>query len=172
MTGSNELNDLFNTGKDEIKQAVRAYLHRSQGQGAGGERRIAMAVSSQLSLSLRKVPPQIDISHIRLLIIEENAEILAGMDNEPNLVRLFAVATGRATEIREYLAALDRIAQTCTEGGEGLAAYLVAMKGWLSRMERMSVRIIRGADGVPALLESADSGILPPASRILEEELV
>jgi len=169
---SNDLNDQFNAGKDDIRQAVRAYLRHSMTQGDEVEKRISMTVSSLLSLSIRKSPPQIDVSYIRALIIDENVHVLAGMENDTGIIRLFAVATGRVTEIREHLAALGRVGQTYLNEGEALAGYLVAMKGWLGRMERASVRISRGAGGTPILLEPVDSAILPPASRILEEELV
>lgn len=154
VSAPDELNELVNLGKENIRIFVKAYLQRSLSSGNEEEKCMAMAVSSLLSLSLKKALPDIDVQRIRTLIIEENLAVLsAAAENDPRIIRLFALATGRVTQAREYIAAIGRVGQTYLDDAAAMNRYLLRLQGAVVTMERAAVKIFRNEEGKLVLLD-------------------
>lgn len=141
MVENSEINDIVNYGREEIRKFLRAYIGRSLEAPDMSERQAARTVLSMLALSLSKAPPVINVARLREIIIQENTTVLSHIsEDDPRLIRLFALATGRAVQTHEYLAALGRISKTYSETDENVPRYLDKIIDILAQVERASVR--------------------------------
>ncbi len=153
MSPSNALNDLVNAGKADIDGLVKEYFIAFLTSGDEHQKKLAMSVSALLSLALKKAPPDLNVAHIRSLIIEENLSVLSQLpDTDARVLPLFAVATGRVMQAREYISAARRVGQTYMDEAEGAGRFLAAFWDILSLAERASVRLALNEEGAPVLM--------------------
>lgn len=142
------LSQLVTQGKNEVAGFVKNHLYAAH---ASKEERVDRTISSLLTLSLKKEPPEIDVARLRLLLVEENEALLERTkESDQRILFLFAVATGRVTQIREYVAAIDRIRQTYVDDDPAMQAHLTSLREDLLAVERSAVRIMI-EQGRPAL---------------------
>jgi len=148
MDQAAQLSQLVTQGKNEVAGFVKNHLYAAH---AAKEERVDTVISSLLMLSLKKEPPQIDVARLRLLLVEENEGLLAhAAESDQRILFLFAVATGRVMQIREYVAAIDRIRQTYVDEDTAIQAHLLSLREDLLAVERGAVRIMI-EQGRPAL---------------------
>lgn len=156
MSSSNGLNDLVNAGKADIHGFVKEYFDQFLTGGDEHRKKVAMSVHALLTLALKSTPPDINVAHIRSLIIEENLSVLSQLpDTDARVLPLFAVATGRVMQAREYILAAKRIGQTYMDEAEAVNRFLAAFWDMLAVAERASVRLALDESGAPILREIA-----------------
>lgn len=152
MSPSNALNDLVNAGKTDIHGFVKEYFDVFLTGRDEQHKRLAMSVHSLLTLALKNTPPDINVPHVRSLIIDENMSVLSQIsDTDARVLPLFAIATGRVMQLREYIAAAQRVGQTYMDEAEAMSRFLGAFWDALSRAERDSVRLAMDEQGAPIL---------------------
>lgn len=152
MSPSNALNDLVNAGKADIHGFVKEYFDVFLTKGNEEQKRLAMSVHSLLALALKKTLPDINVAHIRSLIIEENMSVLSQLsDTDARVLPLFAVATGRIMQAREYISAAKRVGQTYMDEAEAVSRFLGALWDRLALAERAAVRLALDESGAPIL---------------------
>lgn len=140
---NNALNDLVEYGKTDIRGLVADMLSEMAEEFDDGHAPgIAGKMFSLLALSVRKEPPAINVGEIRSLIVEENFGLLSGMtEYSSHVVQMFAIATGRVTQIAEYLVAIERIGPTLVEADRYLAGCFVILADALQEQKRLAVRM-------------------------------
>lgn len=149
---NNRLNDLVEYGKADVRSVVTDIL--SETTRADGSR-MAETMFSMLALSIKKAPPDINVTDIRTLIIEENFDILSEMEqHSPHVIGMFAVATGRVVQITEYLSAIGRIAPTLGAGEieHMMAARFQTLEHALNALRRVAVRLYSDEQGDKPML--------------------
>ena len=153
MSPSNALNDLVNAGKSDIHGFVKEYFDVFLTGCNERQRKPVQCVSALLTLALKNTPPDLDVAHIRSIIIEENLSVLSQLaDADARILPLFAVATGRVTQIREYIAAAQRVGQTDANAAEDESRFLAVFQEVLALTERTSVRLGLDEQGAPILM--------------------
>lgn len=149
---SNRLNDLVEYGKADVRSVVADML--GEATRADGNR-MAETMFSMLALSIKKATPDINVTDIRTLIVEENFAILSEMEqHSPQIIGMFAIATGRVVQITEYLSAIGRIAPTLGAGEAErlMAAHFGTLSHSLNALRRVAVRLYTEDHGAQPML--------------------
>lgn len=154
MLSQNEINHLFNQGKQDVLTFVRAsYAHET-------------SLLASLQLALNNGDLGIEPLHIRQILIKENYDFLASLsDNDPRLLRVMSVAAGRLTQLKEFKAAIARIALAQQGGVSEFRNKLHQVGCLMDALEGPSIRIQEGGDKVLSL-DGMGLPMMPDSLRI------
>ncbi len=157
MPHSIDLNQAVLQGKEEALNYIRGLLYYPETKN--GEERAAhmgrmtpeqkfnYVLSAEISLSMKSNVVEIDTSAVRQLLIDENRDILSTLpDGSQEAIGPIAKASGRVTQIMEYIAAMERVGKTY-EDTDKVFSRINSLKMILQDMLSDSVRIIRAGDG-------------------------
>ena len=138
-----DLNALVDMGKEDVLQFMRQNLFSGVSRDRDGA-----SIYSLFFLAVSKSHAELDILRTRTMIIQENEVFLSDIkSNDPHISQAMARAAGRVSQMKQCLAALDRIVNAQANPDEAMAQEALDLKLSLEEIERMSVRLGRCGEG-------------------------
>ncbi len=138
-----ELNALVEKGKEDVLQFMKHNLFPEEFRDGNSS-----SLSSMYFLSVKKESAGLDILRTRAMIVQENEEFLAQINsNDQEIVFAMARAAGRVSQMKECIAAVDRILLTCHEADEERIEQALGLKQFLHSVEKIAVRLGHTTDG-------------------------